>query len=396
VERALHTAILTHRPFTVHRTAGSPAIDRRWAIAYNVPMPQPEPNLDGAALYERLDPERLRDRITGLPTQIEEAWGTARALELPAGYRSVDRIAVLGMGGSGIGGSLLQALAIDLRATTPVVVVRGYRLPAYVDERTLVLASSNSGNTEEIVTSFTDALASGAKCIAIASGGRLIELAEARGAPVLRVRWDGEPRAALGWSFVSLLAICGGLGLLPDASADLDTALHELRALGVELAPSVPEASNEAKQLARRWHGKLVAIIGAEALAPVAYRWRTQINENAKSWAIADELPEMNHNAPLGYGAPAALLPLLQVVLLRQSAMHPRIRLRIDATRDDLRAHGVDTEVIDVPGSNVLAQQLCGVHLGDWASYYLGVLNGVNPSRMDALERLKALLASSE
>jgi glucose/mannose-6-phosphate isomerase len=359
-------------------------------------MSQPEPNLDDAALYERIDPERLRDRIAGLPAQIEEAWAAARALELPPEHRSAERIVVLGMGGSGIGGALLQALAVDLGAKTPVAVVRGYRLPAYVDARTLVLASSNSGNTEEIVASFGQALASGAKCVAIASGGRLIELAEAHGAPVLRVRWDGEPRAALGWSFVSLLAICGGLGLLPDVSSELDNALAELRAYGAKLAPSVPESSNDAKQLARRWDDKLVAIIGAEALAPVAYRWRTQINENAKSWAIADELPEMNHNAPLGYGAPAALLPLMHVVLLRHGAMHPRIRLRVDATSDDLRAHGIETEVIDVPGSNVLAQQLCGVHLGDWASYYLGVLNGVNPSSMDALERLKALLASRE
>ena len=359
-------------------------------------MPQPEPNLDDAALYERIDPERLRDRIAGLPAQIEEAWAAARALDLPDGYRSAERVIVLGMGGSGIGGALLQALAADIGARTPVAVVRGYRLPAYVDARALVLASSNSGNTEEIVASFGQALSSGAKCVAIASGGRLVELAEASGAPVLRVRWDGEPRAALGWSFVSLLAICDRLGLLPDASSDLDAALRDLRSIGSQLAPSVPEASNEAKQLARRWYGKLVAIIGAEALAPVAYRWRTQINENAKSWAISDELPEMNHNAPLGYGAPAALLPLLHAVLLRHGAMHPRIRLRVDATCDDLRAHGLATDVIDVPGSNVLGQQLCGVHLGDWASYYLGVLNGVNPSSMDALERFKALLASTE
>jgi glucose/mannose-6-phosphate isomerase len=356
----------------------------------------PESKLDDAAIYERIDPERLRDRIAGLPAQIEEAWAAARALQLPDDYAHVERIVVLGMGGSGIGGTLLQSLAVNIGAETPVSVVRGYRLPAYVDARTLVIASSNSGNTEEIVASFGQALDTGAKCIAVASGGRLIDLAEAGSAPVLRVRWDGEPRAALGWSYISLLAITSGLRLLPDVTADLDGAIRDLRAFGAQLDPTAPESSNTAKQLARSWHGRLVAIIGAEALAPVAYRWRTQINENAKSWAIADELPEMNHNAPLGYGAPAALLPLLRVVLLRHAAMHPRIRLRVDATHDDLRAHRIASEIVDVPGTNLLAQQLCGVHLGDWASYYLGVLNGVNPSTMGALERLKALLASRE
>jgi glucose/mannose-6-phosphate isomerase len=306
----------------------------------------------------------------------------------------VDRIVVLGMGGSGIGGSLLQALAVDIGAPTPVFVVRGYRLPAWVDERTLVLASSNSGNTEETVASFTQALGAGAKCVVITAAGRLWDLAVERGVPLLNVRWDGEPRAALGWSYASLLAICGGLGLLPDLAQDLNAALDDLRALGKRLGTGVSEAENEAKRLARRWIGGLVVAIGAEALAPVAYRWRTQINENSKSWAIADELPELNHNAPLGFGAPEALLPLLRVVFLRHDAMHPRIRLRVDATRDEMRSHGIDAEIIDVAGSNLLSQQLCAVHLGDWASYYLGVLNGVNPSSMDALERLKKLLAS--
>jgi glucose/mannose-6-phosphate isomerase len=354
----------------------------------------PDTSLDAPELHARIDPQGLRDRIAGLPDQIEEAWAAASALELPESYASAQRIVVLGMGGSGIGGTLLQAWAADGGAATPVSVVRGYRVPAWVDGRTLVLASSNSGNTEEIVSAFTQALGAGAMCVAITGGGRLLELAAQHGAPALKVRWDAEPRAALGWSYISLLAIAGRLGLLADVSEDLRSALAELRACGAGFGVDVPERSNAAKQLARRWHGKLVAVIGAEALAPVAYRWRTQINENAKCWAIADELPEMNHNAPLGYGAPPALLPLLHVVLLRHGAMHPRIWLRVEATYDDLRSNGVAAEIIDVPGESVLAQQLCAVHLGDRASYYLGVLNGVNPSSVDALERLKTLLAS--
>jgi len=363
-------------------------------MAYNVAMPASP--LDDAALYERIDPERLRDRIGGLPEQIEEAWAAASALELPASYREAERVVVLGMGGSGIGGSLLAALAAEAGSRTPVSVVRGYRVPGWVDGRALVVGSSSSGNTEEVLSAFACALDSGARCVAVASGGKLLALARERGVPALQARWDGEPRAALGWSYIGLLAICGRLGLLPDASASVREAAQALREQGATLGPDAPERANLAKELARDWSGKFVVVIGAEALAPVAYRWRTQINENAKSWAASDELPEMNHNAPLGYGAPAELLPLLRVVLLRHGAAHPRVRLRVEATAEELGGHGISARVVDVAGGDVLSQQLRGVQLGDWASYYLGVLSGVNPSSMDALERLKSLLASKE
>lgn len=350
--------------------------------------------LDTPDIYARLDPTRLYDRIAGLADQIEEAWAAARALALPEQYRDAQRIVVLGMGGSGVGGGLMQALAIDVEARVPVSVVRGYTLPAYVDGRTLVIASSNSGNTEETVTAFESALAAGAQCIAITTGGRLGELARKHDVPVLGFEWTAEPRSALGWSTASLLAICDRLGLMPDLEPELGPALEGMRRLSEECSRATPEAGNPAKELARRLQGNLPMIIGAQSLAPVAYRWRTQINENAKSWAIADELPEMNHNAPLGYGAPEQLLPLLHVLLLRHASVHPRISLRFDATVQQLRAADVAAELVSVPGPSVLAQMLWAIQLGDFTSYYLGLLHGVDPSPMEALVWLKSYMAA--
>jgi glucose/mannose-6-phosphate isomerase len=350
--------------------------------------------LDSRDTYARLDPDGLYGRIAGLPEQIVEAWAAARAFALPGAYRSAERIIVLGMGGSGIGGSLLRGLAAETGAKTPVDVVRGYTLPAFVDGRALVLASSNSGNTEEVVSSLGQAIDAGAKCVAITTGGRLLELARARGVPALTFAWAGEPRSALGWSFASLLAIGGGLGLLPDMEAELAQALDGMRALVGSAGREAPEGSNAAKQAAGRLAGRLPVVIGAEALAPVAYRWRTQINENAKSWAVADELPELNHNAPLGYGHPAELLPLLRVVLLRHAAMHRRVALRVDATVEQMRSMGIDVDVLDVPGATVLAQMLWAIQFGDLTSYYMGLLHGVNPSSMEALDWLKRRMAS--
>ncbi len=353
-------------------------------------------SLDTPEAYEKLDSHGLLGRVASLPAQIEEAWRAARALELPDGYRAATQIVVLGMGGSGIGGAMLRALALDLGAGTPVHVVRGYRLPAFVDRSGLVLASSNSGDTEEIVAAFGAAIERGSMCVAISAGGRIASMAREAGVPHLAVRWSNEPRAALGWSFASLLAICGKLGLAPDLDTELAPALAEMRAMGASIARDVPEASNAAKQLARRLAGRLPVFVGAESLAPVAYRWRTQVNENAKSWAIADELSEMNHNAQTGYGLPQRVVPLLHAVLLRHASVHARIALRFEATADEMRRNGVAAEILEISGRTLIAQVLRAVQLGDYVSYYLGLLNGVEPSPVEPLGRLKDLLAAKE
>lgn len=349
--------------------------------------------LDSTATYDRLDPSALYDRIAALPDQIAQAWAAARALDLPVSYGDAERVVVLGMGGSGIGGSLLRALAIDLGGTIPVEIVRGYRLPAHIDARTLVFASSNSGNTEETTAAFAEAVASGARCVAITTGGRLLEIARQQDIPALTFEWAAEPRSALGWSFASLLAITGRLGLVPDVSDEIDAALAHMRSLAAALGRDVPESSNPAKQMARTWGGRLPVVIGSDALAPVAYRWRTQINENGKSWAIADELSEFNHNAPVGYGLPSAGVPLLHATLLRHAAIHPRIALRIDLSIAQMRAAGVNASVLDVPGDTVLRQMLWAIQFGDFASYYLGILNGADPSEVRALDWLKNKLS---
>lgn len=351
--------------------------------------------LDQLDTYSRLDPSGLYGRIVALPDQVEEAWAAASRLDLPESHRDVERIAVLGMGGSGIGGSLLRALAIEVGSTVPVDVVRGYRLPAFVGANTLAIASSNSGNTEEVVALAAQAADAGARCVALTTGGRLAALAEERTFPTLKYAWSGEPRAALGWSFSSLVAITLMLDLLPAAGIDVGSASNAMRSLCASVGRNVPSGENPAKQLAGRMAGRLPVIIGADAMAPVAYRWRTQINENAKSWATAEDLPEMNHNTPVGYGGPPALVPLLHAILLRHASVHDRVAKRIELTREQLSAAGVSVEVIDVPGEGVFQQMLWAIQFGDFVSYYLGLLNGADPSEVRALDWLKSKMAEA-
>lgn len=346
-------------------------------------------NLDLPQTYDRQDPTDLHGRISALPVQFEEAWSAAMRVPLPEGFAGAERIAVLGMGGSGIGGALLRALAIELDAKIPVEIVRGYKLPAFVDARTVAFASSNSGDTEEIVTLAEQAVDRGVRTIAITTGGALLRFAHQHKIPTLEYQWDGEPRAALGWSFATLLALSGRLRLLPDLQPQLEPSLGHMRAVVAPCDREVPEPNNPAKQLARRLHGKVPVIAGADAMSPVAYRWRTQVNENGKSWGIALELPELNHNAPVGYKGPVEAVPLLHAMLLRPASAHTRIAKRIELTREQLAATGVSAEIIDVPGETVLAQMLWAIQLGDFASYYLGILNGADPSEVRALQWFK-------
>jgi glucose/mannose-6-phosphate isomerase len=193
---------------------------------------------------------------------------------------------------------------------------------------------------------------------------------------------------------VSLLAICNGLGLLSVTGDAATAAVAGMEALVARCARDVREESNPAKQLARRLQGKAPVIVGADALAPVAYRWRTQVNENGKQWGIALELPEMNHNTPVGYAGPPALVPLLHAILLRRNDEHRRVAKRIDLSRQQLEAAGVAVEVVETEGASALEQMLWAIQLGDFASYYLGIINGADPSEVRALDWLKGQLGA--
>src|SRR3972149_1733719 len=246
--------------------------------------------LDLPATYERLDPEGLLGRIRELPRQCREAWRQAAAFKLPSDFWRVGRLVVLGMGGSAIAGDLLRAL-LSRRGRASVTVVRGYDLPAFVDEKTLVVASSYSGETEETLAAFSKALHGPAKKAVVTGGGRLAALAREREIPVFVYSYAGEPRAALGFSLMPLLAICEQIGLVTDPAADVVEATEMMADLGQQIGSSVAEANNPAKQLAERLVDRIPVVYGAEALAPVALRWKTQVNEKSKGWAFHEERP---------------------------------------------------------------------------------------------------------
>jgi len=348
--------------------------------------------LDNADAILRLDPGGMLVAVHSLPEQCQEAWRAAQAFELPWRERP-DRVVVLGMGGSAIAGDYFRAL-LSLESTVPVFNVRHYALPAFVDEQTLVIASSFSGNTEETLSAFEQALGTQARKLVITTGGRLLVTARANGVPAFIFAYQGEPRAAIGWGLMPLLAIAEKLGLMQGVAGDVDEAVTVLSALREECAAHMPSSSNQAKQLSLRLHDRLPVIYGGGPLVEVARRWKTQLNESAKVWAFFEEMPEAHHNAVVGLGLPEAVARAATVICLRSERLdHPRIRLRYELSERLLADARVDALRVEARGESALAQMLSLTVLGDYAAAYLALLYGVDPTPTAVIDELKGWLA---
>jgi glucose/mannose-6-phosphate isomerase len=348
-------------------------------------------NLDDIKLYPALDPEGMLERIKELPMQCKQAWQAAMSLALPPDYKNVNKVVVLGMGGSAIGGDLVRTL-VQAEAKIPIIVHRDYGLPAYVDDKTLLIASSYSGNTEETLSGFEPALKTGARKIAVTSGGKLEKMAAAHRVPVFKIEYKAQPRAALGFSFIPTLGILQKLGLIGDKTAEVTETIQVLEKLATKLNEKSPIKSNPAKQLAQRLYGCLPVVYGAGIAAEAAHRWKTQLNENSKSWAFYEVFPELNHNATVGFSLPKEVASKIRVVLLRSPTFNQRIKLRYDVTCELLKQSGIAYEFVDGEGKGALAQMVSLVSFGDYVSYYLAILYKVDPSPVKVISYLKERL----
>lgn len=345
-------------------------------------------NLDDPNVYQKVDPDNMLTRIKELPVQCRQAWQTVMDFDLPTDYADVDKVIILGMGGSAIGGDLVRSLALS-EAGIPILVHRDYGLPSYVDERTLVIASSYSGNTEETLSGFESSLKTKAKKLVMTTGGKLGELARANNLPVYKIDYKAQPRAALGFSFLPTLGVLQKLDFIRDKSADVNETVQVLEKLSAKLDEKSPLAANPAKQLAQRLYSKLPVIYGAGILAEAAHRWKTQVNENGKAWAFYEVFPELNHNATVGFPFPPEVVERLHVVLLRSPLFNERVKLRYEVTSELLKRAGVAYEYVDAVGESPLSQMMSTVMMGDFTSYYLAILYKVDPSPVEVINYLK-------
>jgi len=334
------------------------------------------------------DDSGMKAHLLALPQQCLLAHKKGLGLKLNKSYRQVDKVVLVGMGGSAQAGDLLAGLAGE--EGLAVIVHRDYTPPPFVDEHTLAIFSSYSGNTEETLSSFSASLKSPARMLAITSGGRLRELAKREGVPVFSIDYKAPPRAAVGYSFLGLVGALESLGLLQDKSAQMAEMVEVLEKMAGDLGT---EKRNPALTLAQRLARRLGVIYGTGFLQGVARRWKTQLNENAKSWAFFEALPEAHHNSVVGYPFPAALRAGTLVVLLTSTLLSPRHRLRLEITREVLHREKVAYEEVKGEGKTILSQMMSSLYMGDWVSYYLAGLHGVDPSPVPIIDLLKERLA---
>jgi len=263
-------------------------------------------------------------------------------------------------------------------AKVPIEVVRDYLLPAYVDSATLVIAVSYSGNTEEVLTAAQQGKGSGAKVIAVTKGGKLAEWAAKSNIPTLIFEYDSSPRAALGFLFAPLVIILEKLGLA-SYPANLENLAFE-------------DFTEPAKSLAKKLNGKMPIIAGSGFLIPVARRFKNQINENSKQTAVAEEIPELFHNVVQGLDFPKNLAESVIFIVLNSNFYHPRNSLRIMILKDILDEKKLPYEILEIAGPDKLSQMLNAIMMADMVSFYLAMLNDVDPTVIPTIDYLKQQL----
>lgn len=346
-------------------------------------------DLDNTKWIKEQDSQDMLGHIEGLPNQLEAAWKLGEKYAGALERMEIRQVVVAGMGGSAIGAALASAYAAPA-AKAPVFVLRDYDLPAWVEgKHTLLVGSSHSGNTEETLSAFWQGQERGCTLLALTKGGKLAEVAGRAGAPVWSFEHEGQPRAAVGYSFGLLLAALVHYDLLPDPSEDIAKAAKAMRAQQEELSPGIPAVENPAKRIAGQLMGRWITVFGAGVLAPVARRWKGQFNELAKAWAAFEALPEADHNTLAGLFHPDELLMRSVAIFLTCPSDHPRNQLRSNLTRQALMLEGISTELLMARGESPLENQWTAIHLGDYLAFYLSVAYGMDPTPIPPIDDFK-------
>jgi glucose/mannose-6-phosphate isomerase len=356
-------------------------------------------DLDKANMIELLEefPQKMRDALRLgeefiIPTSFlpDPATSTATTTISSQNFKN---ILVLGMGGSAIGGDLLSDYLSD-ELSIPIVVIRGYNIPKFVDENSLVFAISYSGNTEETISNLKKCLEVKAKIIALTSGGKLAVLSQENNFPVIKVPEGIQPRAAISYLFFPILKVLQRLSLVKERSNEIEETISVLQDLSREYCAESPSEKNLAKMVALSLYQHLPLIYGSEGLLEaVAMRWKTQINENSKWPCFWNVFPELDHNEIVGYEIENNINRQVKIIYLQDKEGLLRLEQRWEITRKIIEHKVAEFMVCSTKGKGKMTRMFSLIFLGDMASYYLAILNQVDPTPVACIEDLKKELA---
>lgn len=342
----------------------------------------------------QLDKSDMLGLLLDFPQQCQAALDIAKRVKINFTKTSFTKIVFAGLGGSAIGADLVRNY-LYAESKLPISVFREYELPAYIDESTLLIVSSYSGNTEETLASYKQVKAKGVTLIAISSGGALKEYAQQDNFTFIQIPQNLPPRCALGYMSVIPLCVLSRLGLVRDHLSSINQMINVLSDLREKnLNPNITRKDNLAKSLALKLWNKFVVIYSESMHFDVcAVRFRGQLAENAKALASSHVFPEMNHNEIVGWQNPAKCFKNFVVVMLRDKENHPRTARRFDITKDILKKEGIEVLEIWSRGEGLLSRIFSLIYIGDFISLYLAILYGLNPTPVDRVTYLKNRLA---
>jgi len=343
---------------------------------------------------KKLDKSNMLDLLLDFPLQCRAALEIAKYTTITFQQRNFTKILFAGLGGSAIGADLVRSYLYS-ESNIPITVCREYELPAYVDTATLVFISSYSGNTEETLSAYSQAKKRAAQIIAISSGGTLKEYAQKDKITFIEIPQGLPPRCALGYLSIIPLAILAKIGFIKDISLAVNEMIKVLEDLkDKSLNPRIGQKDNISKLVATKLFNKFTVIYSASIHFDVcAMRLRGQLNENSKALALSHVFPEMNHNEIVGWQNPKKLFKNFVVLILKDKGIHPRVAKRMDITRDILKKEGVDVFEIWSRGEGLLSRIFSLIYMGDFISYYLAILYGIDPTPVDRVTYLKNQLA---
>ena len=343
----------------------------------------------------KIDPQDMFSAIYHFADQIKESITIGEQINLNNDYSSCKNIIVAGMGGSAIGGDVIKTITHN-ELIVPFYVNRNYSLPNWVNEKTLVICSSYSGNTEESLSAYEDAVEKGAMICGISTGGKLSENIKSKGYDLISIPGGLQPRAALAYSFVPMLYLLNKIGLISSVLIDnLSSSIDSLEAK--RETNSIGDTTNPIYKLAKEIYGMIPIIYGiTDTSGVIALRWKGQLCENSKMLAYHNEIPEMNHNEIVGWGNNPDLLAELSVIWLRDENDNDRLCARQNITKSLLDDIDIMQHEVYAEGASNLERLIDLINYGDWLSYWCAILHNTDPSPVEKINKLKKALEETE
>jgi len=351
-------------------------------------------NIDNLSEMQKLDKSNVLGSVDALSQQCLHAWEEVSKINIPANYKEVNKVLVCGMGGSALGAHVIQALFSDSKIM--IDIKRSYDLPGWVDDQTLIILSSYSGSTEETISCAKQALAKKLKCLIIATGGQLGEIAEKENIPWYKINPtynpSNQPRMAVGYSIFGQIALLAQTGLIDIQKDEVKDVINFLENREKGFKPTVESSVNFAKSTAQKILGKIPVLVAADFLEGSVHVFNNQLNENAKNFSNFAYIPELNHHLMEGLKFPESNPKNLVFIFFKSSLYSEIIQKRFALTKDVVEKNNLSTVEVRLTGQSRLEQVFEVIQFGAFTAFYLSMLNNLDPAPIPWVDYFKEQL----